>query len=70
MLPAKLGSPLPLGGAEPKDITKAKSGRKKDLLLLEASKENSGDFSQSSVSLNSKIGEVLSSGSMSIQEGA
>ena len=49
-----------LVGVKPKDITKAKSGRRKDLLLLEASKENSGDFSQSSVSLNSKFGEVLS----------
>ena len=51
-----------LVGVEPKDTTEAKSGRKKDLLLLEASKENSGDFPQSSVSLNSKIGEVLSRG--------
>ena len=38
----------------------AKIRRRKDLLLLAASKENAGDLSQNSVSLNSKIGEVLS----------
>ena len=34
--------------------------QREDLLLLVASKENTGDLSQSSVSLNSKTGEVLS----------
>jgi len=41
---------------EPKD----RIGRRKDLLLLAASRENTKDPSQSSVSLDSKIGEVLS----------
>ena len=40
-------------GVELKDTIKAKSGRKKDLLLA-ASKGNTGDLSQSSVSANSK----------------
>ena len=44
---------------EPKDTTKSKVGRRKDLLLA-ASKENTRDLSQISVSPNSKIGEVLS----------
>ena len=44
-------------GVEPKDATKPKNGRRKDLLLA-ASKENTRDLSQSSVSL--KTGEVLS----------
>ena len=48
-----------LVGVEPKDTTKPKSRRRKDLLLA-ASKENTGDLSQSRVSWNSKIGEVLS----------
>ena len=43
---------------KPKDTEKPKS-RRKDL-LHEASKENTGDLFQSSVSPNSKIGEVLS----------
>ena len=47
-------------GVQPKDTTKPKTGRRKDLLLLAASRENSRALSQSSVSLNSKIGEVLS----------
>ena len=49
-----------LVGVEPIDTTKPKFRRRKDLLLLVASKENTGDFSQSSISPNSKIGEVLS----------
>ena len=49
-----------LVGVEPKDTTKPKIGRRKDLLLLVASKENTGELSQSSVFPNSKIGEVLS----------
>ena len=48
-----------LVGVEPKDTTKAKSGRRRDLLLA-ASEENTRDLSQSSVSPNSRIGEVLS----------
>ena len=43
----------------PKDTAKPKVGRRKALLLA-ASKENTRDLSQSSVSSNSKIGEVLS----------
>ena len=42
------------------DTTKPKIGRRKDLLLLAPSKENTGDLSQSNVSPDSKIGEVLS----------
>ena len=49
-----------LVGVEPIDTTKPKIGRRKDLLLLAASKENTGDLSQSIVTLNNKIGEVLS----------
>ena len=45
---------------EPKDTTKPKTGRRKDLLLATSKEENMGDLSQSSVSLNSKTGEVLS----------
>ena len=41
---------------EPKDTTKPKSGRRKDLLFA-ARKENPRDLSQSSVSPNSKIGK-------------
>ena len=48
-----------LVGVEPKDTTKPKSGGRKDLLLA-ASKENTEDLSQISVSPRSKIGEVLS----------
>ena len=48
-----------LVGVEPKDTTKPKIGRKKDVLLA-LSKENIEDFSQTSVSPRSKIGEVLS----------
>ena len=39
---------------EPKDTTKPKSGRRKDLLLA-VSRENTGDISQSCVSLNGKV---------------
>ena len=50
-----------LVGVKPVDTNKPKIRRQKDLLLLAASKENlTGDLSQSSVSLNSKTGEVLS----------
>ena len=48
-----------LRGVEPKDTSKAKIRRRRDLLLA-AGVENTGNLSQSSVSLNSKIGEVLS----------
>ena len=50
LVPQKLGSPF---GVKPK------SQRRKDLLLA-TSKENTGDLSLSSISLNSKIGDVLS----------
>ena len=58
-----------LVGIKPKDTTKPKIGRRKDLLLA-ATKENTGGLSQSSVSSNSKIGEVLSYGYIHIPEGA
>ena len=45
-------------GVEPKDTTKPKSGRRKDLLLA-AGKEDLGDLSQSSLHY-CDIGEVLS----------
>ena len=38
-----------------KDKTKPKIGRRKDLLLFAASKENTGDLCQSSVSQKSEI---------------
>ena len=41
---------------QPKNTTKPKIRRKKDLLLLAVSKENTEDLSQSSVSLNRKLG--------------
>ena len=56
-----------LVGVEPKDTTKPKIGRRKDLLLA-VRKENTGDLSQSSVSLNSKTGEVLSQEYVHIHE--
>ena len=43
-------------------------GEKEDLLLA-ASKENTRDLFQSSVSLNSKTGEVLSQGSLMFMKG-
>ena len=43
-------------GVKPIDTTEPNVGGKKDALLLAAGKENTGDLSQSSVSLNSKIG--------------
>ena len=46
-------------GVKPKNTTKLKIGRRKDLLLA-ASKESTGDLFQSSVSLDSKMGEVSS----------
>ena len=46
-------------GVQPTNTTKPKIRRRKDLLLLAASKENTWDLSQSSVSQNSKSGEVL-----------
>ena len=42
------------------DTTKPKVGRRKNLLLLAASEENTGDLLQSSVCPNSEIREVLS----------
>ena len=47
-----------LVGVEPKDTTKAKIRRRRDLLPA-ASKENTRDISQSSVSPDSKIGDVF-----------
>ena len=44
---------------KPKDTTKPKIWRRKNLLLA-AREESRWDLSPSSVSLNSKIGEVLS----------
>lgn len=52
---------LSLGDYRAKPTTKAKIGRKKDLLLA-TSKENTGGLSQSSVSMNSKMWEILSQG--------
>ena len=49
-----------LVAVKPKDTTKPKIRRRRDLLLLAAGKEITGDPSQSSVSLNSKIVDVLS----------
>ena len=43
---------------DPKDTTRPKNGKRKDLLLAES--KNTKDLSQSSVSLNSKIREVVS----------
>ena len=48
-----------LVSVEPNDTAQSKSRRRKDLFLA-ASKENSGDRPQSSVSLDSKIGKILS----------
>ena len=45
---------------DPIDTINLKIGRRKDLLLLAACKENTVDLSQSSVTPNSKTGEVLS----------
>ena len=50
---------LLLVGVEPKDVTKSKSRRRKDLFLA-ASRENTRDLSQSSASPNSKTGEISS----------
>ena len=55
-------------GVETRDTVKTKVERNKDLLLT-ASKENTRDLFQSSVSPNSKTGGVLSHGYMSIHEG-
>ena len=59
MIPLPKNRVLLLLGVEPKDTAKPKIRRRKDLFLA-ASKENTGDLSQSNVSLNCKIGEVLS----------
>lgn len=59
-----------LSGVEPTDAAKPKMNERKGLCRLSASKGNTGDLSQSSVSLNSKTGEVLSSGYMYIHERA
>ena len=48
-----------LVGDEPKETTKVKMRRRKDLFLA-ASKENTRDLSQSSISLNCTMGQVLS----------
>ena len=45
---------------KPLDATKPKIRRRKYLLLLAASKENTGDLSQNGIFLSSKIGAVLS----------
>lgn len=49
----------PLGGCHAKRHNQTKIGRRKDLLFA-ANKENTGDLSQSSVFLNSKVWEFLS----------
>ena len=46
-------------GVEPKDTTRPKVRRRKDLLLV-ASKENTGDLFRSSIFPNSEIEAVLS----------
>ena len=56
-------------GVKPKDTNEPEVRRRKSLLLV-ASKVNTRNLSQSSISLNSKIGEVLSKGLIHIQEGA
>lgn len=48
-----------LVGDEPKDTTKVKMRRRKDLFLA-ASKENTRDLSQSSISPNCTMRKVLS----------
>lgn len=58
-----------LVGIEAKDTTKPKSEWRRDL-LLQASKEDTGDISQSIVSSNKKSGEILSQGCMDIHQGA
>ena len=45
-----------LVGVGPKDTIKPKIRRRKDLLLLAARKQNTGDLSQSSVSQTAKLG--------------
>ena len=55
--------------AEPKDTITPKIGRRENLLLA-ASKENTRDLSQNSISRNNKIGEVLNYENMNIHEGA
>lgn len=57
MLPEQLGSPL--SGVEPKDTTKAKSGRRKNFIIA-ASEENPTDLPQSSVTTTNKIGTFTS----------
>lgn len=49
-----------LVGVEPINTTKPKTERRKDLLLLAASKENTGHLSQSNDSPTARIGEFLS----------
>ena len=49
---------MPTGGCEPKDATKPKIGRRKDL-LLGASKKNSRDLSQSTNYLKNKIAKGI-----------
>ena len=56
-----------LRGVEPKDTSKAKIRRRRDLLLA-AGVENTGNLSQSSVSLNSKIEGISNQGYMCIHE--
>ena len=52
---------LLLVGVKPKKPNQDKKrGRRKDLLLLAASKKNTRDLSQSSVPLNSKMEKILS----------
>ena len=48
-----------MAGTEPTDITKLKTGRREDLLLLASGKENIRGLSQRSASLSSKIRDVL-----------
>ena len=49
-----------LVGEEPEDPTKSRIRGRNDLVLLAASKENTGDLSQNDIFLSSKIGAVLS----------
>ena len=62
--------PTHLGGCpKPKDTTKPKIGRRKDFFLA-TNKENTRDLTQSSVSVNGRVREVLSYGHMHIHEEA
>ena len=57
-----------LVGVGPIDIAKAKTGRRKDLLLA-ASTENMGDLSQSSVSPTARLGKFKAKGACIFMRG-